>query len=142
MDIGGILLLATAVLAGFAAITSLQRVLHVRLRPEVPRLLAVMAALVSVGTMALLFHIFLTTDLSYEIVWKYSSEDMPTVYKLSGSWAGQAGSMVLWTSMSLVFWMVEELRWWRRERLGLVPVEDHGREAEDGGRRRKRKRSR
>ncbi|NOQ54669.1 MAG: hypothetical protein GQ558_08715, partial [Thermoplasmata archaeon] len=124
MELGGLLLLLSMVLTGFAAVISLQRLLHIKIKPMVPRLLSVMAAVVSIGTMSFLFYIFLTTDLSYQIVWAYSSEDMPTTYKLSGSWAGQAGSMVLWSSMLLIFWMVEELRWWRRDRLGLVPVEE------------------
>jgi cytochrome c-type biogenesis protein CcmF len=112
------------VLTGFAAVISIQRIQRIKIRPIIPRLISVMAALVSIGTLSFLFYIFLTTDLSYEIVWTYSSEDMPTAYKLSGSWAGQAGSMVLWSSMLLVFWMVEELRWWRRERLGQGPEEE------------------
>jgi len=124
VELGGLLLLLSLVLTGFAAVTSIQRLLRIKLKPLVPRLLSVMAAVVAIGTMSFLFHIFLTTDLSYEIVWTYSSEDMPTVYKLSGSWAGQAGSMVLWSSMLLIFWMVEELRWWRRDRLGLAPDEE------------------
>jgi cytochrome c-type biogenesis protein CcmF len=124
VELGGLLLLLSIVLTGFAAVISLQRLARIKIRPLVPRLLSVMAAVVAIGTMSFLFYIFLTTDLSYEIVWAYSSEDMPTAYKLSGSWAGQAGSMVLWSSMLLIFWMFEELRWWRRERLGLGPEEE------------------
>jgi len=116
------------VLTGFAAVISIQRLLRIKIRPIIPRLISVMAALVAIGTLSFLFYIFLTTDLSYEIVWSYSSEDMPTAYKLSGSWAGQAGSMVLWSTMVLVFWMVEELRWWRRDRLGEGPEEEQDEE--------------
>ncbi len=139
MNLGEILLLLSVVLAGFAAITSLQRLLRVKISPSVPRYISVMAGLVALGTMLFLFNIFLTTDLDYEIVWKYSSEDMPTVYKLSGSWAGKAGSMILWTTMLLSFWMVEELRWWRRDRLGLLPEGDSPPEGPEAKERKGRK---
>ncbi|UCC94241.1 MAG: cytochrome c biogenesis protein CcsA [Thermoplasmata archaeon] len=98
--------------------------MKINLRPSIPRLLSIMAGVFAVSALLYLFHIFLTTDLSYEIVHRYSSEDMPTTYKLSGSWAGQAGSMVLWAAMVLGFWIAEEVRWWRRERAGLVPEEE------------------
>ncbi len=117
------LLLATLVVA-FAAATSLQRVLKVDIRPQVPRYLALMAGGLSIAALLYLFHIFLSTDLTYELVHSYSSRDMPTAYKLSGSWAGQAGSMVLWVALVLGFWMVEEVRWWRREAAGLTPQEE------------------
>ncbi|NIP34294.1 MAG: hypothetical protein GWN18_05130, partial [Thermoplasmata archaeon] len=95
------------------------------------------AGVLSVGALLYLFYIFLSTDLSYEIVHNYSSEDMPTAYKLSGSWAGQAGSMVLWTAMVLGFWMVEEVRWWRRDVAGMTPQEEPEEQRTRKGRKRK-----
>jgi cytochrome c-type biogenesis protein CcmF len=108
----------------FAAATSLQRVMYIDLKPTVPRYISLLAGVFALSALFYLFHIFLTTDLSYEIVHNYSAEDMPTSYKLSGSWAGQAGSMVLWVALVLGFWMVEEVRWWRRDRAGLTPQEE------------------
>ncbi len=45
----------------------------------------------------LLTYYFLTSDFSNMYVWSYSSSDLPTVYKLSGVWAGASGSFLLWT---------------------------------------------
>ena len=108
----------------FAAATSLQRVMYINLKPTVPRYISLLAGVFALSALFYLFHIFLTTDLSYEIVHNYSAEDLPTTYKLSGSWAGQAGSMVLWVALVLGFWMVEEVRWWRKERAGFTPQEE------------------
>ena len=124
MSIGAWLLLLATIAVAFAAATSLQRVWYINLKPSVPRYTALLAGAFALSALFYLFYIFLTTDLSYEIVYKYSSADMPTAYKLSGSWAGQAGSLVLWAALVLGFWMVEEVRWWRREAAGLTPAEE------------------
>ena len=51
----------------------------------------------------LLTYYFLTSDMSYYYVWSYSSTDLPSIYKLSGVWAGSQGSFLLWIwFMSLV----------------------------------------
>jgi len=118
------LLLLAIMAVVFAAATSLQRVLYVDVKPQVPRYIALLAGVFAVSALLYLFYIFLITDLSYELVHKYSSEDMPISYKFSGSWAGQAGSMVLWVALVLGFWMIEEVRWWRREAAGLTPQEE------------------
>jgi cytochrome c-type biogenesis protein CcmF len=112
------------VAAAFAAATSLQRVWYVGVKPHVPRYVAIVAGVTAVAALLYLFAIFLTTDLDHEIVHDHSSEDMPLAYKLSGSWAGQEGSMVLWVALVLGLWMVEEVRWWRREAAGLTPREE------------------
>jgi cytochrome c-type biogenesis protein CcmF len=131
-----LLLLATVAVA-FSAAASLQRVMLINLKPSIPRYIAILAGVFAVSALLYLFYIFLTTDLSYEIVHKYSSEDMPTSYKLSGSWAGQAGSMVVWSAMVLGFWMIEEVRWWRREAAGLTPQEEPEEVPSRKGRKRK-----
>ncbi len=141
MSIGAWLLLFATLATAFSAATSLQRVLYVPVKQRVPRLLALAAGATALGAMVFLFAIFMSTDLSYEIVHQYSSSDMPAAYRLSGSWAGQAGSMVLWTAMILGFWMVEEVRWWRREAAGLTPGEEPVEQRERKGRQRKRKRT-
>jgi len=141
MSIGTWLMLFATLATAFAAATSLQRVMYVPVRQRVPRLLALAAGAAALGSMLHLFYIFLSTDLSYEIVHSYSSKDMPATYRLSGSWAGQAGSMVLWTAMILGFWMVEEVRWWRREAAGLTPTEQPEEQRERKGRQRKRKKT-
>ena len=44
----------------------------------------------------LLTYYFVTGDFTYEYVWQYSSRDLPLVYKISGTWAGQPGTYLLW----------------------------------------------
>ena len=124
MSIGTWLLLLAMVAAAFAAATSLQRVWYVGVKPHVPRYVAIIAGVTAVAALLYLFYIFLSTDLAHEIVHDNSAEDMPLAYKLSGSWAGQEGSMVLWVALVLGFWMVEEVRWWRRDAAGLTPREE------------------
>ncbi|MCZ7383550.1 MAG: cytochrome c biogenesis protein CcsA [Candidatus Methanoperedens sp.] len=44
----------------------------------------------------LLTYYFVTSDFTYEYVWQYSSRDLPLIYKISGTWAGQPGTYLLW----------------------------------------------
>ncbi|MDD5473569.1 MAG: cytochrome c biogenesis protein CcsA [Candidatus Methanoperedens sp.] len=44
----------------------------------------------------LLTYYFITGDFTYEYVWQYSSRDLPLIYKISGTWAGQPGTYLLW----------------------------------------------
>ncbi|PWB56994.1 MAG: hypothetical protein C3F06_00445 [Candidatus Methanoperedenaceae archaeon] len=44
----------------------------------------------------LLTYYFVTGNFAYDYVWQYSSADLPLVYKLSGTWAGQPGTYLLW----------------------------------------------
>lgn len=44
----------------------------------------------------LLTYYFVTGNFAYDYVWQYSSNDLPLVYKISGTWAGQPGTYLLW----------------------------------------------
>ncbi len=44
----------------------------------------------------LLTYYFVASDFTYEYVWQYSSRDLPLIYKISGTWAGQPGTYLLW----------------------------------------------
>ncbi len=44
----------------------------------------------------LLTYYFVTGNFAYDYVWQYSSMDLPLVYKISGTWAGQPGTYLLW----------------------------------------------
>jgi cytochrome c-type biogenesis protein CcmF len=44
----------------------------------------------------LLTYYFYTTDLTINYVWTYTSYDLPLVYKLSGTLAGQQGTLLFW----------------------------------------------
>lgn len=53
------------------------------------------AGLLSVAYILLTYY-FVFSDFTIEYVWQYSSRDLPLVYKLSGTWAGQPGTYLLW----------------------------------------------
>lgn len=44
----------------------------------------------------LLTYYFVASDFTYDYVWTYSSRDLPLIYKISGTWAGQQGTYLLW----------------------------------------------
>ncbi|OIJ17584.1 cytochrome C biogenesis protein [Anaerobacillus alkalilacustris] len=48
-------------------------------------------------SMAILFIALGTSQLQFEYVASYTSTDLPLVYKLAALWAGNAGSLLLWT---------------------------------------------
>jgi len=58
------------------------------------------AILLSAGLLTfaylLLTYYFAVSDFSFEYVWQYSSIDLPMVYKITGTWAGQPGTYLLW----------------------------------------------
>ncbi len=69
-------------------------------RGEVFKKFVTPAILLSAGLLTfsylLLTYYFAVSDFSYEYVWQYSSTDLPLEYKLSGTWAGQPGTYLLW----------------------------------------------
>jgi cytochrome c-type biogenesis protein CcmF len=44
----------------------------------------------------LITYYFIIGDFTFEYVWQYSSRGLPLVYKISGVWAGQPGTYLLW----------------------------------------------
>lgn len=44
----------------------------------------------------LITYYFVIGDFTLEYVWQYSSRDLPLVYKISGVWAGQPGTYLMW----------------------------------------------
>ncbi len=44
----------------------------------------------------LITYYFVVSDFTYEYVYQYSSRDLPLIYKISGTWAGQQGTYLLW----------------------------------------------
>lgn len=48
-------------------------------------------------SMLILFTALGTSQLQFEYVYSYSSTDLPLAYKLAALWAGNAGSLLLWT---------------------------------------------
>lgn len=44
----------------------------------------------------LITYYFVTDNFGYRYVWDYSSLDLPLIYKISATWAGQQGTYLLW----------------------------------------------
>ncbi|MCX9080843.1 MAG: cytochrome c biogenesis protein CcsA [Candidatus Methanoperedens sp.] len=53
------------------------------------------AGLLTVSYLLLTYY-FVYSDFTYDYVWQYSSADLPLIYKISGTWAGQQGTYLLW----------------------------------------------
>ena len=70
--------------------------------------------MVVTGAMLFLYYLFITTDVSYGYVWQYTKADAPMKYRVSGTIAGIAGSLLFWIWMITIPWVIEELRSTRR----------------------------
>jgi cytochrome c-type biogenesis protein CcmF len=61
----------------------------------VPPMILLTAGLLSFSYLLLTYY-FVVSDFTYEYVWQYSSRDLPLIYKIAGTWAGQQGTYLLW----------------------------------------------
>ena len=66
----------------------------------------------------LLTYYFVTGNFAFDYVWQYSSSDLPLVYKLSGTWAGQPGTYLLW--VWVVFLSAAWLAWTTKHNTSLA----------------------
>jgi cytochrome c-type biogenesis protein CcmF len=66
------------------------------------------------ASVAFLYYLFISGDVSYEYVWEYTKTDHELKYKVSGTIAGMAGSLLFWAWMIAIPWFYEELRAMRR----------------------------
>ncbi|MFZ3384123.1 MAG: cytochrome c biogenesis protein CcsA, partial [Candidatus Methanoperedens sp.] len=66
----------------------------------------------------LLTYYFVTGNFAFDYVWQYSSSDLPLVYKLSGTWAGQPGTYLLW--VWVVFLSAGWLAWTTKHNTSLA----------------------
>ena len=65
---------------------------------------AVIANFVLIGTASIsLWYLLLTNNFLVKYVTEYSSVDMPTHFKFTAFWGGQAGSLLLWALVLAVF---------------------------------------
>lgn len=66
----------------------------------------------------LLTYYFVNGNFEYDYVWQYSSSDLPLIYKLSGTWAGQPGTYLLW--VWVVYLSAAWLAWTTRHSTALA----------------------
>lgn len=50
-----------------------------------------------------LFYLLATSQFQYEYVSDYTSSDLPVIYKLTALWAGNSGSLLLWTFFLVLY---------------------------------------
>ncbi|MBM4248826.1 MAG: hypothetical protein FJ149_05220 [Euryarchaeota archaeon] len=93
------------------------------------RLAMVVGFLSLTASLLLLINAFLSSDFSIKQVWEHSGRDLPWWLKLSGSWAGRSGSLMLWTWLISLSLFIEEMRGLRRERAARKTVAGEGKSA-------------
>lgn len=97
IPLGDILLyasLAVSVIALVGLLLKDRKNIDVLSRFAAPAILLV-AGLLTFAYLLLTYY-FVTGNFAFDYVWQYSSSDLPLVYKLSGTWAGQPGTYLLW----------------------------------------------
>ncbi len=52
---------------------------------------------------SILIYLLMTSDFSIEYVYSYTSKNLPVFYKLSAFWAGNAGSLLLWSWVLAIY---------------------------------------
>ncbi len=77
------------------------------------------AALVLLAAM-ILWYGLLTDKFQVNYVWNHSEKALPTFYKFSALWGGQAGSLLFWTLILSVYSVIVATMF-RRKQLGQMP---------------------
>lgn len=69
---------------------------------------------------------FIGRRFELDYVYRYSSSDLPLFYTVTAFWAGQEGSLLLWTLLlsffAVIFWYVEKKRKYATKALGIIAV--------------------
>ena len=120
-DLGNLCLLFTLAFAAFAMVAGFAG--GALARPRLARaaersLLAAWGF--TVLAMASLWTLLLKSDFGVEYVWAHSNRDLPIFYKITGLWAGQEGSLLLWEFVLLSYGAAAVLIHRNRER-SLMP---------------------
>ncbi len=110
-----ILAVGSVILFAWAQITKSARVY--RLGRSVVGMMVVSVTL----TAGVMVFLLLTDDYSLKYVASYNTLSLPTIYKISVLWAGQAGSFLTW-ALVLGFFIAGMLWVDRRNKSGLMPV--------------------
>lgn len=87
---------------------------------RVPRYLWTTVASLSVATLLMVAY-FLLMRFDVEYVHSYTSADTPWHYRIAGLWAGQKGTLLIWTTAAAFVLACNDRIWRRRIRDGAVP---------------------
>lgn len=78
----------------------------------------------SVLASIILFAAFLGRKFEFDYVYRYSSSDLPLFYTITSFWAGQEGSLLLWTFLlavfATVFWYTARNRDYSLKSIGII----------------------
>jgi cytochrome c-type biogenesis protein CcmF len=80
------------------------------------RRLFVLAALGAIAAEGLLIYLLLAERYDVAYVWQFSERAIPWYFKVSGAWAGQEGSLLLWTALTALLGLFAIRRLGRLER--------------------------
>ncbi len=111
MQFGNLLIYASLVLTFIGIVLTL-----IRLKTKdakyllYSRLVIVILFTTISSAMIYLYSLFLTSDVSVEYVWSHTKSNYPFIYKLSGTIAGMAGSLLFWIWMIIIPWFYEEMK--------------------------------
>ncbi len=111
-------LIAVTVASGvlLALVRSCGTIRSTRISKRVTGPLSISTFLLVSIDLAFMLYLFMASDVSYLYVWSNTSAFLPTIYKISGLWAGGAGSFLLWTWFISLAMMLEL---WRLRRKAL-----------------------
>ena len=97
-DIGNVALMAALAFAVYAVLSSILGSMrdNGRLTESGQRAVGVVFAMVSLA-MVMLITLLVTDKFHFAYVASESNRDLPLFYKVGSLWAGQSGSLLLWT---------------------------------------------
>ncbi|MBX7152264.1 heme lyase CcmF/NrfE family subunit [bacterium] len=103
-ELGNYALILGIALAAFAVLTSMIGVRQKRgdLILVAQRSVYAVFAMVVIAS-GCLIYLLVTSDMSLEYVASYTNVDLPVFYKVTAFWAGQAGSLLLWSLMLAIY---------------------------------------
>ncbi|MCK5291296.1 MAG: cytochrome c biogenesis protein CcsA [Thermoplasmata archaeon] len=121
MEIGTVLVYLSLVLATASVASSLSHIYTKdRRHRNVSRFLVFLCFTTTTATFFLLVYYFLEPNLGIHYVHGHTSTAYPWYYKLTGLWAGEEGTIVLWVWLISLSIIIEEaIQGWRAKKAGV-----------------------
>jgi len=111
MHAGNLLIYLSFFLAIIGVITSILRLKTKEYKfLQSSRIITVLLFITISFTLAYLYVLFLTSDISIEYIWQYTSVTHPIRYKIAGVLAGMAGSLLFWIWAIITPWLYAEIK--------------------------------
>ena len=117
MDLGAVMILLSLGFAILACILSILELVFIRRGitshseklPFLAKMSSIILFITVTGALVLLYIYFITSNMDIKYVWEHSSTSLPLEYKISGTLAGMAGSLLFWVWCIVFSWFIEEL---------------------------------